>query len=1019
MKSLNIGLFQNHHSWLAVWEVKENVHAKSLYHTGKFRVRTEFKMNNKLLVDHAKTVQSLGFHPVPIIAGEGKKPPSWFYWTDLRDGKRPELTPQEIESIFSNPEVEKVGIIIDKRSFVIDYDGALGEHILWSEMIPRCSKELQRHLRSTTHTRTPHGGHIHILLNRDALPEGIEEMLCWQLLGNGHGNGNAEIRILSQNKYCIEYGQGYEPIIDIQQIITLSKEESIELIEKCKHFKLESIAIRNIASSLLPYWIKGRRQDLTFATSGYLYKNKVDVDVTRRLVQYVVQLTNDEEADTRLDAVNRTYDKDVNEVVGYSRLMELIDENESIIQRIKQQFSKIGYQFHNDNATDNTSNGDQEVKKHKIAEKLFKVVEQNIEQLFKDQLNNSFAAVKIDGHIETIPIINNGKFKMWVCKTYYETQKELMTNTDALAAVCNMLQAKAYFGKKTISLDIRTSGNGLLKDTLRIHYDLTNNDWEQVEITPDGWSIKKSTEAPTIFRRQNNHLPQVYPSRAYPDDIFDQFMILTNATVRDKDGNILPDQTKQLRLLLKCYIVSLFIPEIPKAALMLHGDEGGAKSALQELIKSLVDPSMMLTLTFPQDVKELIQQLSHNHIAYYDNVNHKLPDWVSDLLCRVITGSGFSKRMLYTDDDDIIYNIIRCIGINGINLAATKADLLDRSLIIRLSRLPKRYTRKLKDDIWPAFQRMKPQLLGYIFDILVKVLQIKRDGKIDLNARSRMADWEEYTEIIARCMGYKPMEFIKAYEENKNVKTETVLADSPTAQAVLKLVESGDFRGTATQLLHELEPIAQELGTNTKGRAWPKSASALSRKLNELKTNLLESGVQVYSVVENTKTKVFSIVIHKMPPDTPEAPEESKSRSNTQNHAEMSDGVSDFDDQTTPEILPDNTCENHAQNEDSGGSGGLNDIYSNTSEKSAADPKLNYDNAENSLDLYKFNVSQAAQMSQLQKSNFNIYRLGNTDSFACPYCSIKDDMYTIEDHNCSGSLRKSGITKLGVVKPNV
>lgn len=879
-------------------------------------------MNNKLIINHAKKVQNLGFHPVPIAEGSKKKPPSWFRWTDLREGKRPALTHQEIESIFSKPEVARVGIILDKRCFVIDYDGALGERMVWNEMISRCSKKLQGFLRSTAHTKTPHGGHILVILDSNAFPEGIEEILCWQLLANGHGNSdNSEIRVLSQNKYSIEYGLGYEPIIDIQQMVTLSKEESVELVEKCRHFKLESIAIRNIASKLLHYWTRDRRQDLALAISGYLYKNKVSIDVTRHLVQYLVLLSNDEEVEKRLDAVNRTYAKDVKDVSGHSRLIELLDQNESIIQMIEQQLRKIDY----------NGNEDQEDKKQKIAERLFMIVEQNIEKIFKDQLNNTFAAVKIDGHIETISIINNGKFKMWVCKTYHETQNELMTNTDALTAVCNMLQAKAYFGKNMISLDIRTSSNGLLKDTLRIHYDLTNSDWEQVVITPFGWSIKKSTEAPTIFRRYANHLSQVYPSQDYPSDIFEQFMELINATVRDKEGAVLAEETKQLRLLLKCYIISLFIPEIPKAALMLHGDEGGAKTALQEFIKALVDPSTMLTLTFPQDPKELIQQLSHNYLAFYDNVNRRLSDWVSDLLCRVITGSGFSKRMLYTDDDDVIYNFTRCIGINGINLAATKADLLDRSLIIRLSRLMKKHRRKLKDDIWPAFQGVKPQLLGYIFDILVKVLVVIRDGGIVLDARSRMADWEEYAEIISRCMDYQPMEFINAYEENKKIKTETVLADSSVAQTILKLVESGNFRGTATQLLQKLEIIAQELGTNTKEKTWPKSASALSRKLNSLSTVLMEAGIQVTSVTEDTKSKLKFIVIRKMPSEASEASEGSRLCSN---EAEMSGDIAETKDEKTSEMPSEITSENPSQNRVSDGLDASDGIFNNTIKKS-------------------------------------------------------------------------------------
>lgn len=69
---------------------------------------------NKLLVSYAKKAQILGFHPVPIAAGT-KKPPSWFSWTDFRDGRRPTLTEQEIENIFSNPEVGRVALILNNR----------------------------------------------------------------------------------------------------------------------------------------------------------------------------------------------------------------------------------------------------------------------------------------------------------------------------------------------------------------------------------------------------------------------------------------------------------------------------------------------------------------------------------------------------------------------------------------------------------------------------------------------------------------------------------------------------------------------------------------------------------------------------------------------------------------------------------------------------------------------------------------------------------------------------------------
>ena len=109
-----------------------------------------------------------------------------------------------------------------------------------------------------------------------------------------------------------------------------------------------------------------------------------------------------------------------------------------------------------------------------------------------------------------------------------------------------------------------------------------------MEITPEGWKIKKNE---IIFRRIDHQQAQDYPNAAgdYPIDIFDQFMNLLNV----KPGK---------RLILKCYIISLFIPNLPKAVLMVHGEQGSAKSMLQELIKMLVDPDIVRTFSFPKDL---------------------------------------------------------------------------------------------------------------------------------------------------------------------------------------------------------------------------------------------------------------------------------------------------------------------------------------------------------------------------------------------------------------------------------
>ena len=218
---------------------------------------------------------------------------------------------------------------------------------------------------------------------------------------------------------------------------------------------------------------------------------------------------------------------------------------------------------------------------------------------------------------------------------------------------------------------------------------------------------------------------------------------------------------------------------------MLHGDPGGAKSTLEELVKTLVDPSSVLTFALPKDICELVQQLDHNHVAYYDNIS-RIPDSILDQFCRASTGEGSSKRRLYTDDDDKIYNFRRCVGFNGVNLAATKSDLLDRGLIIQVERIDDKVKRK-KGHIWREFEEIRPQLLGYIFDILVKVLGMRQTTSIEFEKLPRMADFAECAETISRCMDNPDNRFIDAYFGNIKLQTEEVLETSLVASAYSNL----------------------------------------------------------------------------------------------------------------------------------------------------------------------------------------------------------------------------------------
>lgn len=279
-------------------------------------------MTTTTLVQEAKTLGIIAKGPVPITADTSKKPPSWFHWTDWRDGKKPRLTDIEIEDIFSRPEVVRVGVLLDKSCFVVDYEGE-GSAVQWNMVIRRGSQELQDALKQTRHTRTPHnGGHMFVLLDAETFPDGIQEMICWQLAGNGgkknkdeaHAPGSGEIRVLSQTKYVVEAGLGYGPLNGGNYLpIGLNGILSKELVDLYTGFRDESNAIRSIVTgnpknSILQYWTADsmHRQDLAMAISGMLWHDSIGEEAAYHLIYYIAKMTHDEELDLRLGAVRST-----------------------------------------------------------------------------------------------------------------------------------------------------------------------------------------------------------------------------------------------------------------------------------------------------------------------------------------------------------------------------------------------------------------------------------------------------------------------------------------------------------------------------------------------------------------------------------------------------------------------------------------------------------------------------------------------------------------------------------------
>ena len=185
--------------------------------------------------------------------------------------------------------------------------------------------------------------------------------------------------------------------------------------------------------------------------------------------------------------------------------------------------------------------------------------------------------------------------------------------------------------------------------------------------------------------------------------------------------------------------------------------------------------------------------MNHNYLAFYDNVKF-IPYWLSDEICKSVTGVGHTKRELYSDDNDIIYEHRRIISINGINVALTEPDALDRSIFIELCNIDD-VTRKEKAELLAEFEKLKPKVLAYILDIVVKALQIKPTLK--LTRLPRMADFAKWGEAISRAMGYEDFAFLDAYAENRNQQNVVAVEENFIGSIFVRFYQDYEIRNRA------------------------------------------------------------------------------------------------------------------------------------------------------------------------------------------------------------------------------
>ena len=230
----------------------------------------------------------------------------------------------------------------------------------------------------------------------------------------------------------------------------------------------------------------------------------------------------------------------------------------------------------------------------------------------------------------------------------------------------------------------------------------------------------------------------------------------------------------------------------------------------------------------------------HGWVQAYDNLS-AMPDWLSNGLCRLVTGGGISTRGLFTNHDEVVWSAHRPIILTSIDDIVQRPDVIDRSIFLQLRSIAPS-SRRREQDLWAEFMSEYPRILGGLLDAVATGMRLW--SEVRLAELERMADFTHWGEAVAQGIGWAPGTFVTAYRANRQAANSVSLEESLMAQALLELAKyHGPWKGTLTQFLELIGEWTGYAAVTTPG--WPKTPSCAAVELRRIAPQLRMFGVSV------------------------------------------------------------------------------------------------------------------------------------------------------------------------------
>jgi putative DNA primase/helicase len=454
-----------------------------------------------------------------------------------------------------------------------------------------------------------------------------------------------------------------------------------------------------------------------------------------------------------------------------------------------------------------------ERKRPRQSDELIALVDRLRVELWTDPDGEAYASFPVDGHFEN-RALRSKEFRRWMAGQSYMATGGA-PSVQALEDSLRVLEARAAIegGKFKTYRRIGEAG-------CKIYLDLCDDQWRAVEIDNFGWRVVANP--PCKFIRGAAMRPMVVPEMGGSVDMLRGFFHIES----DSDFQ-----------LLVAWMVQALRPRGPYPVLCINGEQGSGKSNLTMMLRALTDPNASPLRSAPEKDRDLFVAADNAWVLALDNLSG-VAEWLSDALCRIATGGGFSTRTLHSDKEETFFYLARPCILNGIPALTNRPDLADRAITLFLKAIPDD-KRRTEEEFWREFDKVAPEILGALLDGVSAALRNLASVKLD--ALPRMADFARWTQAAESGLGFEPGSILAAYVENRKEIFEASFEADVVAVALANLARAnGGVDGKPSELLDMLNASVSEKLLNS--RNWPQSATAFGSRFSRVMPMLRKQG---------------------------------------------------------------------------------------------------------------------------------------------------------------------------------